>query len=69
LKVWSEKRDELAPRPTHSSPGIFDFAQGLLTGTPMASAAPTDSMDEDELLAELEGAAGSSDISVPQQAA
>ena len=39
----------------------FDH-QGLLTGTPMASAAPADSMDEDELLAELEGAAGSSDI-------
>ena len=39
----------------------FDH-QGLLTGTPVASAAPADSMDEDELLAELEGAAGSSDI-------
>lgn len=36
--------------------------QGLLTGTPEASAATVDSMDEDELLAELEGAAGSSDI-------
>ena len=39
----------------------FD-TQGLLTGAPVASAAPADSMDEDELLAELEGAAGSSDI-------
>ncbi len=39
----------------------FDH-QGLLTGTPLASAAPAETMDEDELLAELEGAAGSSDI-------
>jgi len=39
----------------------FDH-QGLLTGAPMASGPPADSMDEDELLAELEGAAGSSDI-------
>jgi hypothetical protein len=39
----------------------FDH-QGLLTGAPAASVAPADSMDEDELLAELEGAAGSSDI-------
>jgi len=35
--------------------------QGLLTSAP-TTAAPTDAMDEDELLAELEGAAGSSDI-------
>jgi hypothetical protein len=39
----------------------FDH-QGLLTAAPMASGPPADSMDEDELLAELEGAAGSSDI-------
>ncbi|MBX9661207.1 MAG: GIY-YIG nuclease family protein [Nitrospiraceae bacterium] len=39
----------------------FDH-QGLLTDAPMASGLPADSMDEDELLAELEGAAGSSDI-------
>ena len=39
----------------------FDH-QGLLTGAPVASAAQADAMDEDELLAELEGAAGSSDI-------
>lgn len=36
--------------------------QGLLSATPPMSAAPADAMDEDELLAELEGAAGSSDI-------
>lgn len=36
--------------------------QGLLSGTTIASPAPSDTMDEDELLAELEGAAGSSDI-------
>ncbi len=36
--------------------------QGLLIGAPMASGPPADSMDEDELLAELAGAAGSSDI-------
>ena len=39
----------------------FDH-QGLLTGAPVASTAQADSMNEDELLAELEGAAGSSDI-------
>lgn len=39
----------------------FDH-QGLLTGAPMASGPPADSMDDDELLAELEGAAGSSDV-------
>lgn len=36
--------------------------QGLLTGAQIGPAAPEESMDEDELLAELEGAAGSSDI-------
>ncbi|NTF47043.1 GIY-YIG nuclease family protein [Rhizobium rhizogenes] len=36
--------------------------QALLTGAPITSFAPADTMDEDELLAELEGAAGSSDI-------
>ncbi|ATQ70794.1 hypothetical protein CQW49_22735 (plasmid) [Methylosinus trichosporium OB3b] len=39
----------------------FDH-QGLLTGAPVASSAPVDTLDDDELLAELEGAAGSSDI-------
>lgn len=39
----------------------FDH-QELLTDAPMASGPPADSMDEDELLAELEGAAGSPDI-------
>ncbi|MBP2510145.1 hypothetical protein J2855_003793 [Agrobacterium tumefaciens] len=39
----------------------FDY-QGLLTGAPMVPGPPADLMDEDELLAELEGAAGSSDI-------
>ena len=39
----------------------FDH-QGLLKGAPAASIAQADTMDEDELLAELEGAAGSSDI-------
>jgi hypothetical protein len=39
----------------------FDH-QGLLTGSDVAPAAPEGSMDEDELLAELEGAAGSSEI-------
>jgi len=39
----------------------FDH-QGLLTGAPVHSTVRADSMDEDELLAELEGAAGSSDI-------
>ncbi|MVA23837.1 GIY-YIG nuclease family protein [Agrobacterium vitis] len=36
--------------------------QGLLTGAPIASGPSADSMDEDEMLAELEGAAGSSEI-------
>lgn len=52
LRALEECRSLLTP---------FDH-QGLLTGAPMASGPPTDSMDEDELLAELEGAAGSSDI-------
>lgn len=39
----------------------FDH-QGLLTSAPMVPGPPADLMDEDELLAELEGAAGSSDI-------
>jgi hypothetical protein len=36
--------------------------QGLLTGAETAAAAPDEPIDEDELLAELEGAAGASDI-------
>jgi hypothetical protein len=36
--------------------------QGLLTGAEIAAVEPVESMDEDELLAELEGAAGASDI-------
>lgn len=36
--------------------------QGLLTGAETAAAAPDTPIDEDELLAELEGAAGASDI-------
>jgi hypothetical protein len=36
--------------------------QGLLTGAEIVPAAPVESMDEDELLAELGGAAGASDI-------
>ena len=36
--------------------------QGLLTGAESASASSVEEMDEDELLAELEGAAGSADI-------
>lgn len=39
----------------------FDH-QGLLTGALTAPAAPVEAMGDDELLAELEGAAGSSDI-------
>lgn len=39
----------------------FDH-QRLLTETPVSSAALADAMDDDELLAELEGAAGSSEI-------
>ncbi|KHJ55199.1 hypothetical protein LA66_00475 [Aureimonas altamirensis] len=36
--------------------------QGLLTGAPVTSFTPPDTMGDDELLAELEGAAGSPDI-------
>lgn len=36
--------------------------QGLLTGAGVVCAAPVEAMDEEELLAELEGAAGASDI-------
>jgi hypothetical protein len=36
--------------------------QGLISATQLASAAAADAMDDDELLAELEGAAGSPDI-------
>lgn len=39
----------------------FD-TQGLLTGAPNVDAVAADSMDDDALMAELEGAAGSSDI-------
>ncbi|MEA2821157.1 MAG: hypothetical protein QOJ86_3161 [Bradyrhizobium sp.] len=39
----------------------FDH-QGLLAGAEIVPAAPEESMDEDELLAELEGAGGASDI-------
>ena len=57
LRALEECRSLLTP---------FDH-QGLLTGAPMASGPPADSMDEDELLAELEGAAGSSDITKPKK--
>lgn len=36
--------------------------QGLLTGVDAAALAPVEEMDDDELLAELEGAAGATDI-------
>ena len=36
--------------------------QGLLTGAEIISASPVETMDDDELLAELEGAAGAADI-------
>ena len=52
LRALEECRSLLTP---------FDTL-GLLTGAPTASVAPADTLDEDELLAELEGAAGSSDI-------
>lgn len=52
LRALEECRSLLTP---------FDH-QGLLTAARMASVALTDTMDEDELLAELEGAAGSSEI-------
>jgi hypothetical protein len=52
LRALAECRSLLAP---------LDH-QGLLTGAETAPAASEESMDEDELLAELEGAAGSSEI-------
>lgn len=52
LRVLEDCRSLLTP---------FDH-QGLLMGAPVTSSAPPDTMDDDELLAELEGAAGSSDI-------
>ena len=52
LRALEECRSLLAP---------LDH-QGLLAGAATTAAAPVESMDEDELLAELEGAAGSSDI-------
>lgn len=52
LRGLEECRTLLAP---------FDH-QGLLTGAENAPAAPAETMDDDELLAELEGAAGASDI-------
>jgi hypothetical protein len=52
LRALEECRSLLAP---------LDH-QGLLTGAGVVSAAPVEAMDEDELLAELEGAAGASDI-------
>ncbi|WP_244529515.1 GIY-YIG nuclease family protein [Mesorhizobium qingshengii] len=52
LRALEECRSLLTP---------LDY-QGLLTGADVVSAAPVDAMDDDELLAELEGAAGASDI-------
>jgi hypothetical protein len=52
LRALEECRSLLAPMDHH----------GLLTGANIVAAAPEESMDEDELLAELEGAAGASDI-------
>lgn len=52
LRALDECRSLLAPLDHH----------GLLTGAEAVPAAPVESMDEDELLAELEGAAGASDI-------
>jgi hypothetical protein len=52
LRALEECRSLLAP---------LDH-QGLLPGAEVVSAAPVEAMDEDELLAELEGAAGASDI-------
>ncbi len=52
LRALDECRSLLAP---------LDH-QGLLAGRCIASAAPSETMDDDELLAELEGAAGASDI-------
>jgi hypothetical protein len=52
LRAQEDCRSILAP---------FDH-QGLLKGASVKSAVQADAMDEDELLAELEGAAGSQDI-------
>ena len=52
LRALEECRSLLAPLDN----------QELLTGAPVTSSAPADTMGDDELLAELEGAAGSSDI-------
>jgi hypothetical protein len=52
LRALEECRSLLAP---------LDH-QGLLTGAETAPATPAEAIDEDELLAELEGAAGASDI-------
>ena len=52
LRALEECRSLLAP---------LDH-QGLLAGAETVAAAPSETMDEDELLAELEGAAGASDI-------
>jgi hypothetical protein len=52
LRALKECRSLLTP---------FDH-QGLLKVASVASSAPVETMDDDELLAELEGAAGSSDI-------
>ena len=52
LRALEECRSLLAPLDN----------QGLLTGAPVTSSASPDTMGDDELLAELEGAAGSSDI-------
>jgi Meiotically up-regulated gene 113 len=52
LRALDESRSLLAP---------IDH-QGLLAGALISSTAPSEAMDDDELLAELEGAAGSSDI-------
>jgi hypothetical protein len=52
LRALEECRSLLAP---------FDH-QGLLAGAATVTAVPSETMDDDELLAELEGAAGASDI-------
>lgn len=52
LRALEECRSLLAP---------FDH-QGLLAGAATVTAAPSETIDDDELLAELEGAAGASDI-------
>jgi hypothetical protein len=52
LRAVKECRSLLAP----------SDRQGLLAGAETVTAAPVEEMDEDELLAELEGAAGASDI-------